>query len=154
MRKILGNKKGISTILAALLMVVIVVVASVMVYAWSTGLLGGLLVTPQAGKEALSLENASFSGTETVTLNIRNVGTAAVTLITYYVKDSANNQYARTSWAGPSGDPNALLSPTITIGSACATCTSTGTFTFVAGNSYTVTVITSRNAQFNFQVVR
>jgi len=158
LRKILGNKKGISTILAALLMVVIVVVASVMVYAWSTGLLGTLLVTPQAGKEALSLETASFTGTETVTLNIRNTGTAAVTLITYYVKDNANNQYARTAWSGPSADPNALLSPSVTIGATCivpTNCILTGTaFTFVSGNSYTVTVITSRNAQFNFQVVR
>lgn len=160
MRKILGNKKGISTILAALLMVVIVVVASVMVYAWSTGLLGGLLVNPQVGNEAMNLETYSFTGTETVNLNIRNTGTAAITLITYYVKDTAGNQYSRTTWTGPSGAPNTLLAPnpaTVTIGTACATCTYAGTgtgFAFVSGNSYTVTVITSRNAQFNFQVIR
>ncbi len=160
MRKIFGNKKGISTILAALLMVVIVVVASVMVYAWSTGLLGGLLVTPPVGKEALSLEAASFSGNQTATLNIRNVGTAATSLVTYYVKDNANSQYSRTTWSTSAVDPNALLTVTITIGSACTpagSCTYSGTgtgFVFAAGNSYTVTVITSRNAQFNFQVVR
>src|SRR5882757_10702319 len=41
-------------------MVVIVVVASVMVYAWSTGLLGTLLVTPQTGKEVMNIENSAF----------------------------------------------------------------------------------------------
>src|SRR5207249_3209931 len=61
LKKIIGNKKGIDTILAALLMVVIVVVASVMVYAWSTGLLGTLLVTPQTGKEAMNIENSAFN---------------------------------------------------------------------------------------------
>ena len=60
-RRLFKNKKGIDTILAALLMVVIVVVASVMVYAWSTGLLGGLLVTPQAGKENLTMDPNAYS---------------------------------------------------------------------------------------------
>jgi len=61
LKKIIGNKKGIDTILAALLMVVIVVVASVMVYAWSTGLLGTLLVQPHAGKEAMNIDNYAFT---------------------------------------------------------------------------------------------
>src|SRR5207245_11196678 len=43
LRKIMKDKKGINTILAALLMVVIVVLASLMVYAWSTGFLGVLV---------------------------------------------------------------------------------------------------------------
>src|SRR2546427_12561944 len=60
LKKIIGNKKGIDTILAALLMVVIVVVASVMVYAWSTGLLGTLLVQPNVGKEALTMDTYAF----------------------------------------------------------------------------------------------
>src|SRR5712692_7587583 len=102
-KKLFRNTKGIDTILAALLMVVIVVVASVMVYAWSTGLLGGLLVTPQTGKEALNLENTGFSSTNSTsaTLYIRNSGSASISLVTYYVKDSAGDQYSRTTWTGP-----------------------------------------------------
>src|SRR2546427_7549515 len=71
LKKIIGNKKGIDTILAALLMVVIVVVASVMVYAWSTGLLGTLLVKPHTGKEAITIENYAFTSAYTATLNLR-----------------------------------------------------------------------------------
>ncbi len=163
-KKIFRNKKGIDTILAALLMVVIVVVASVMVYAWSTGLLGGLLVTPQTGKEALSLENTSFSGNATAAMSIRNIGTASITMVTYYVKDNSGNQYASGitgfAWLGaPSGiAANGLAATTINIGATCdGNCQYTGTsphFAFVAGNSYTVIIVTSRNNQFTFTVVR
>ncbi len=154
-RRILKDKRGIDTILAALLMVVIVVVASVMVYAWSTGLLGGLLVTPPTGKEALNLENTSFTNSTYATLFIRNAGTASVSFVTYYVKDNSGNQYAKTSWTGPTNQAvNALITTTINIGATCG-CTAPSTpFTFQPGNSYTVIVVTSRNNQFTFTIVR
>jgi hypothetical protein len=162
LRKIIGNKKGIDTILAALLMVVIVVVASVMVYAWSTGLLGTLLVTPSTGKEAMNQEFSGFTNGTSLTMNIRNTGSVAYTLSSYYVKDSTGNQYARTNWAaGPapfSGSvaPNALGTVYLTIGAQCgASCTNTGSaFTYTAGYAYTVIVVTSRNNQFSFTVTR
>src|SRR5213592_2173741 len=88
MRKITRNKKGINTILASLLMVVIVVVASVMVYAWSTGLLGTLLVQPNVGKEALTMDTFAFPNNNNVTLTLRNAGTVAVTFSSYYVKNA------------------------------------------------------------------
>ncbi len=156
-RSLLKNRKGIDTILAALLMVVIVVVASVMVYAWSTGLLGALLVTPSVGKEAINIENSAFTNGTSVTLYLRNTGTASISLITYYVKDNSGNQYSRTTWTGPSIAPNALATTPIYIGANCPTptCTNQGSpFTFVSGNSYTVTVVTSRNNQFVFTAVR
>src|SRR2546428_8759514 len=144
-KRLFKNKKGIDTILAALLMVVIVVVASVMVYAWSTGLLGSLLVTPNVGKEALNAENYSFNtATNTnVTMYIRNTGSASVSFASYYVKDSAGNQYSKTSWTAGSASstaPNGLAQPVLSIGTPY--CTYQGTLnafnTFSAGSSYTV----------------
>src|SRR5881296_3410126 len=124
-KRLFKNKKGIDTILAALLMVVIVVVASVMVYAWSTGLLGSLLVTPQVGKEALSMEQYNFASTNSsqATLYIRNSGTASVLFASYYVKDSAGNQWSKTTWttAPPQAAPNVLSTTVINIGVACCT---------------------------------
>jgi len=159
LRKILGNRKAISTILAALLMVVIVVVASVMVYAWSTGLLGSLLITPTAGKEALNMDTYAFnSNNMIVTINIRNTGSATVSLGTYYVKDTAGNTYSQTSWTGgPIIAPNAVNATNVPINTSCTGCTYSGAgtgFTFAAGSSYTVTVVTSRNNQFVFTVLR
>lgn len=158
-RRLFKNTKGIDTILAALLMVVIVVVASVMVYAWSTGLLGALLVTPSTGKEALNMENSAFATNSTsATIYIRNTGSATISLVTYYVKDSANNQWSRTSWVGPVMAPNQLGTAAINIAGSCTACTppaTSGAFqTYVAGNSYTVVVVTSRNNQFTFTIVR
>jgi len=155
-QRYLKNKKGINTILAALLMVVIVVVASVMVYAWSTGLLGTLLVQPTVGKEALNMDSNSFSSSTNVTLYIRNSGSIGVTLQTYYVKDSAGDSYQLANWStGPSINPNAVSPTNFPIGASCSSCVLTGSaFTFVSGNAYTVLVITSRNNQFTFTVTR
>jgi len=156
-KRLFKNKKGIDTILAALLMVVIVVVASVMVYAWSTGLLGSLLVTPQTGKEALSLENTSFTNGTYTTLFVRNVGTASVSFVTYYVKDANQNQYSKTNWSGPgitNQAVNGLITAPVNIGAQCGCTNSGSTFTFQPGNSYTVVIITSRNNQFTFTIVR
>src|SRR5215471_8259250 len=96
LRRILRNKKGINTILAALLMVVIVVVASVMVYAWSTELLSSLLVQNPVPKETIQYDSAAYGGgssTYNMTIFIRNSGSVAVTLQTYYVKDVGGNKY-------------------------------------------------------------
>ena len=160
MEKTLGkNKKAISTILAALLMVVIVVVASVMVYAWSTGLLGGLLVTPTAGKEALNVESTSFNAnTMNVSLFVRNTGSVVTSFTTYYITDAAGNTWTQAAYAfGPSIAPNGVATLNIGIGASCGGCTAPagGAFTtFVAGNSYTVKVVTSRSNPFVFTVVR
>jgi hypothetical protein len=169
LEKIIGNKKGIDTILAALLMVVIVVVASVMVYAWSTGLLGTLLVTPSTGKEAMNIENFGFNSVYNVTLDLRNTGSASITLNSYYVKDSSGNQWARLTWqTGPQAPaaiaPNGLGIVYVAIGTGpsgsggqCGSgCTLTGTgFTqFNTGFAYTVLVVTSRNNQFSFTVTK
>jgi flagellin-like protein len=167
LEKITGNKKGINTILASLLMVVIVVVAAVMVYAWSTGLLGTLLIQPKTGQENLALEACSpctFASNSNVTLNIRELGTVNVTLTSYFVKDSSGNQYSRTSWnTSPSAfNPPAVIAPNqvkgiiVLVGTPCSTyCTLTGNaFTFNSGYSYTITMVTSRNTQFSFSVTR
>ena len=174
-RRYLKDKKGINTILAALLMVVIVVVASVMVYAWSTGLLGTLLVTPSTGKEAMNIENYAFNSNVNVTLDLRNTGSASITLNSYYVKDSSGNQWSRLTWQTDAGgqhpaaiSPNALGIVYVSIGtgttgsggpcgptgSTYCTQTGSGFTTFNTGFSYTIVVVTSRNDQFSFTVTK
>ncbi len=174
------NKKGIDTILAALLMVVIVVVASVMVYAWSTGLLGALMgnSSSNVGKEAMNMEffgfNCPASGScYNVTMNLRNVGSASISLASYYVSDPSGNQFARLSWAtdsGPNHPPATGISPnglgvvylnigtgsgTSPVGQCGTSCSLTGTaYTFNAGTAYVVKIVTTRNDQFTFTVTR
>jgi len=161
LRRIRRNRKGINTILAALLMVVIVVVAAVMVYAWSTGLLSSLLVQNPVPKESLNYDSFAYQTTN-MTIFIRNSGSVAVSLQTYYVKDSGGNQYTSPSspaWTFGPIPPNAVNATVIKIGSQCGTCTysggnPTGGFTFVGGNSYTITVVTTRNNQFTWSLTK
>src|SRR5438132_9952859 len=122
MKKITGNKQALDTIPAALLIVVIVVVAAVMVYAWSTGLLGTLLVKPNTGEGPLSPDNFAFSSGTNATITIRNAGTSNVTLIAYYVTDSNGNQWSQGTWTGPTIAPNKATTAIIVIGTSCASC--------------------------------
>ena len=157
-RKLVRNKKGIDSILATLLMVVIVVAASVMVFVYATGLFTALTQPPNLQKEALSLEFSSFgpnNPTYNVALYLRNTGSVPISLVGYYVKDSTSSQYAKTTWIGPpSITPTTLGQAQILISSACS-CTNTGTtFTFSTGNSYTITLLSSRGNTFSYSVVR
>lgn len=83
--KLRKNKKGISTILASLLLVVIAIVSGVIVYAWATGLLGGLMgPTPPVG-ETLTMDSYNWETDGSLTLYIRNSGDASVTIDKVYV---------------------------------------------------------------------
>ena len=152
------DKKGINTILASLLMVVIVVVAAVMVYAWSTGLLGTLLVKPNTGEGPLSPDNYAFSSGTNATITIRNAGTSNVTLIAYYVTDSNGNQWSKGSWAGPTISPNKATNAIFVISTSCPSCAyqgaASGFASFSSGYSYTVKVVTAKNNPFTFTITK
>jgi len=110
---------------------------------------------PSGTREALALEAYTFTSGTNLTLFIRNFGNVSVSLVSYYVKDSSGNQYALTTWAGPTINPNSTSPAMILIGSSCASCTIVGSaFTFNPGFSYTIVIVTSRNNQFSFTVTR
>ena len=107
------------------------------------------------GKEALNLESYAFSSSTNATLNIRNSGTVTVTMASYYVKDASGNTYGNLAWSGPVISANQVGATVILIGSSCSNCTLVGSpYTFMAGYSYTITIVTSRNNQFTFTIVR
>ena len=73
MRSILKSKKGISPILATLLLIVIAVAAVIVTYAWVMTFTTS--TTSKAGA-VLSLENIRFHNEDDVEIIIRNTGTA------------------------------------------------------------------------------
>src|SRR5713101_1690686 len=81
-----------------------------------------LSVNPFSGYESLILEAYSLSSSTTVTLYIRNAGSATSTLVSYYVVNASSDQYARTSWNGPVINPNQLGVAIVTIGPSCPSC--------------------------------
>lgn len=153
------NRKGLDTILATLLLVVIVVAMTVIVYTWSLGIFGNIIPSPPSGREILTIENQGFDPNNMkLTLYLRNTGSTPTTLASYYVQDQNGNQYARTSWPVPSTPPTSLVNGTgvfLPINALCNSCSHTGnSFTFQSGNSYTITLITQRNNQFSFTIIR
>src|SRR5467141_3289387 len=159
MRSRLYDRKGLDTVHATLLLVVIVVVMTVIVYSWSQGVFGAILPAPPAGREILTIENQGFDGTNmNMSLYLRNTGSSPTTLASYYVQDQNGNQYSRTSWTVPAASPASIVNGTgvfLPINAACSSCTHTGnSFTFQSGNSYTITLVTQRNNQFSFTIVR
>jgi hypothetical protein len=105
--------------------------------------------------ESLTLANYTFMNSTSVQLGIHNNGNSSITFVTYYVRDSNSDQYSRTSWTGPTIATNVTGTIFINIGASCGSCTNQGSaFTFVAGNAYTVEVVTSRNNVFLFTITR
>ncbi len=108
-----------------------------------------------ATREGLSLDSYRFTSGTNVTLFLRNIGNVSVSLASYYVRDAAGDQYALTTWNGPTISPGTVAPAMILIGSSRASCTLVGNaFTFTVGQSYTITVVTTRNNQFTFAVAR
>ena len=134
---------------AAIVGIVSILVLSTLIlglYFDQSGLCACGLVLPPGGREALNLGSSSFNSSTNVTLTIRDTGTIPVTLIAYYVRDQAGQQYGNSSWSGPTINPNIAITTIITIDGS--------SFVFQAGNSYTVFLRTSRNNQFVFTIVR
>ena len=96
MRSILKSKKGISPILATLLLIVIAVAAVIVTYAWVMTFTAS--TTSQAGA-MLSLDNTRFynvSTTDYIEITLRNSGTSDAKVETVYVGNSDSNLVSQT----------------------------------------------------------
>jgi len=143
MRKMLGKRKGMSTILAALLLVVIIVVSGAMVYAWATGLFGGMMGGAPSVKEALSMDTFTVAGGgSSADLYIRNIGTADILIVSQIVEYGGKMV----------GSPVTCSTP-ITVGGGAVKVTVTPATAFSTGRSYTIRLITDKGNQFTFQIV-
>jgi flagellin-like protein len=97
MRTILNSKKGISPILATLLLIVIAVAAVIVTYAWVMTFTGS--TTGQAGA-VLTVENVRFytqGSTDRVEIVIRNSGTNDATIAEVYRGTSASDLQQQSS---------------------------------------------------------
>jgi len=94
LKHLFKSKKGISPILATLLLVVIAVAAIVVTYAWIMTYTGHL--TGQAGV-VLSVANVNFYGNGTkIDVDVQNTGTSDTSIIQVYVGTSSSNMDNQT----------------------------------------------------------
>jgi hypothetical protein len=103
--------------------------------------------------ENIAPTSTTFQNSTQVAVDLLNNGTGTATLASYYVTDPNGNEYALTSWTGPSLAPNNVMTTTFSIGSNCSQCTLHGSaFTFTSGNQYTIRIVTGRGNIFAFTV--
>lgn len=142
MVKKLTSRKGISPILATLLLIAIAVGAVIITYAWVITFTG--TQTQQSGA-VLTLENIRFYNVTTpkVEVIIRNSGTADAKIVTVYAGTSSAALTQKSS-SDVSYDPNTQIA------SAGSSLTMTFNFTYSTGTRYYFKVVTDAGQQLPF----
>jgi len=137
------SNRGVSQVIAALLLIAIAVAAAILLYVFAIGLLGSLgSGGGQQTKEQVIMEAYSFPGT-TLTVTMRNVGPSAVNI---GGADFFINGVGSSMNGGCSG---VTLTPTQ---SCQATITYSGS-SLVSGAAYPFKVVTPDGGIFSFSII-
>jgi flagellin-like protein len=75
LRKIRKNAKALSPVVASIILIAVTVAVSIAVAAWMGALTVGFM-----GSSSININNVAFTGTDQVTLSLKNTGTKAVTI--------------------------------------------------------------------------
>ena len=137
-----GEKVAIAVLVSIL--IVFLALFGLVFYANGPGLCGAFGPEPCPSRESLNMMSYTMNSPTNVTLKIINSGSAAASLASYYVRNSNGQAYTTNNWLGPTISPSAIIPVNILIDG--------NSFTFTAGNSYTVIIVTSRNNQYTFTV--
>jgi len=140
----LKNKKGVSPIIATLLLIVIAVAAAVVTYSFVMGFIGGA-GPAQAGQASFVVDASSNTGNVS-TAYIRNTGTKSVSLASVYVSGALWNATTSGSTSPAAGGGtlwNASSVTTFTINSTA----------FTSGANI-IKLVFSDNTPFEFNIVK
>jgi len=126
--KILKSKKALSPVVAAIILIAVTVAVSIAVAAW----MGALTFSFMAGTEQGRISYVTWPSANTIYITVDNQGTSAMTLKRAYV----NNAIKTSNCTDVS--INAGESKVFSI-----------TYTWTAGQTYDITVETSKNNKFS-----
>lgn len=85
----INKRKGISPIIAVLLLILIAIAAGVMVYAFVAGWVGSATTTTTVAQGQLSIDVADANATAgNITVYVRNIGGVTVTIKSIYVVEA------------------------------------------------------------------
>ena len=109
----LESKRGISPILATLLLIVIAVAAIIVTYAWVMTFMGAQTT---AGGTFLSIENVAWPpSTSTTVIVVRNVGTSDAKIVRLYIGNSTSYLIDVTSDTDLDGGKALPVDETVTV---------------------------------------
>jgi len=152
MMTIMGKRftnRGISTIIAALLLIAIAIAAGVLLYVFSMGLIGSLQGTGgQQTKDQVIMEAYQWTNTGSLVLNLRNTGATTISLASadWYL---GGIQQTTIAFSG-----TGCTQSTVTPGMACtATITVAGLGTVSGGVAYVLKIGLSDGGVMSYSVV-
>ena len=131
-RRLKKDSKGISPLIATLLLIAIAVAASVITYSWVMSMIGSQSTQAQT---AVRIDNVAFDvASDSVNVTIRNIGSVSADIVTVGVKLTSASSYT-----------TANISPAraIAIGTADDVAVSLTGLDLQTGYNYDVKVITS-----------
>jgi flagellin-like protein len=142
------SKRGVSQVIAALLLIAIAVAAAILLYVFSIGLLGSLGTGGgQQTKEQLIMEAYNFptasSGQGSLTLTVRNVGPASVNI-------GSADFFINGVMVSPSGG---ACSTTLTPGGSCTTTLTYAGTSLVAGAAYPLKIVSPTGGVFSYSII-
>lgn len=132
-RSLKRNKKGISPIIATLLLIVIAVAAAVVVYAFVSGFVSSTTKTTTA-EGTLSIPDAAITGATNITVYVENIGTQTENITTAYVD---NLQVTLNTAANGSGTTWDSVSP----GTTVTLYLSSASATWNDGSAHTIKIV-------------
>lgn len=140
MKKIRTNKKGVSPVIAVLLMIAIAVAAAILVYVWSMGLIGTLTSGGgQQVKEQIIMDAYDWKTNPAVcTFYFRNVGSSDVVIDAIYI----GGQQITSG-----------MEMTLTLQTVLPADVGISGGTYTPGVAYTAKVVTKTGGVFSFQVI-
>ena len=131
-RRVKKDSKGISPLIATLLLIAIAVAASVITYSWVMSMIGAQSTQAQT---AVRIDNVAFDvDSDSVNVTIRNIGSVSADIVTVGVKLTSASSYTTVN-----------ISPAraIAIGTADDVAVSLTGLDLQTGYNYDVKVITS-----------
>jgi flagellin-like protein len=151
------NNRGVSVIIAALLLIAIAVAAAVLLYVFSIGLMGSLSSSGGSQtKDQIILEAYSWPTGANLVLNLRNVGSSTVNLLPGTTTTSGADYYVNgvliTTFG--TGSPNACTATVAPTSAACqVSLQMPSTFTPTSGAAYPVKVVTPDGGVFSYSAI-
>ena len=146
------TNRGISTIIAALLLIAIAIAAGVLLYVFSMGLIGSLQGTGgQQTKDQLIMEAYQWTTSTSLVLNTRNTGSTSLNLAAadYYLGGVQQTTFAITNPTGGTCTATTAVTP----GTACIVTLTLAAASYSAGVAYVLKIGLTDGGIMSYSVV-
>jgi len=158
MRTFMGKrftKRGVSVIIASLLLIAIAVAAAVLLYVFSIGLMGSLGSSGGSQtKDQLVMAAYNWSTSSTLILWLQNVGSSTLNLLPVSGTSSPSYFVAGTLVTAGAGPTNPCTSSVVPGSAACSmSLTIPGSLSVIPGAAYAVKIVTPDGGVFSYTAI-